>query len=145
MYQHFDVNGSSIHTNRLAKYQACSFERGAENNNATWFTYDKLGISFSSFVSGNSVYVLYQDHQDNFNKKDGSTMYSTITTRAKSCTVLARLDDDGPEQKIVMVPGKTKRTLHNLWLFDGKELWFGMYSLKDYSLEHNTLDSVFAE
>lgn len=145
VYQHFDVNGSSIHTNRLAKYQACSFERGAENNNATWFTYDKLGISFSSFVSGNSVYVLYQDHQDNFNKKDGSTMYSTITTRAKSCTVLARLDDDGPEQKIVMVPGKTKRTLHNLWLFDGKELWFGMYSLKDYSLEHNTLDSVFAE
>lgn len=145
VYQHFDADGGSMHAKRLAKYQACQFEKGAVNFNAEWYTYDKLGISFSSFVSGNSVYVLYQDHQDNFNKKDGSTMYSTITTRAKSCTVLARLDDDGPEMKMVMVPGKTKRTLHNLWLFDGKELWFGMYSLKDYSLEHCTLSSVFAE
>ena len=72
-------------------------------------------------------------------------MYSTITTRAKSCTVLARLDDDGAELNMVMTPGKAKRTLHNLWLFDGKELWFGMFSLKDYSLEHSTLNGMFTE
>ena len=70
-------------------------------------------------------------------------MYSTITTRAKSCTVLARLDDNGPEMQMVMEPGKAKRTLHNLWLFDGKEIWFGMYSLKDYSLERCTLNNIF--
>lgn len=145
VYQHFNTNGESLRAKKLAKYQACQFEKGAGNNDATWYTYDKLGISFSSFVSGNSVYVLYQDHQDNFNKKDGSTMYSTITTRAKSCTVLARLDDDGAEMKMVMTAGKAKRTLHNLWLFDGKEIWYGMYNLKDYTLEHSELNSVFTE
>ncbi|MBO4655708.1 MAG: hypothetical protein J5644_09190 [Bacteroidales bacterium] len=144
IYQHFDADGGSMHAKRLAKYQACTFEKGAGSHDATWFTYDKLGISFSSFVSGNSVYVMYQDHQDNYSKKDGSTMYSTITTRAKSCTVLARLDDDGAEMKMVMVPGKTKRTFHNLWLFDGKEIWFGMYCLKDYSLEHSALNDIFS-
>ena len=44
-----------------------------------------------------------------------------------------------------MVPGKVKRVLHNLWLFDGNNVYFGEASLKDYSLEYLSLDSMFQE
>ena len=144
VYQHFDANGEMLHNRRMPKWQSFQFEKQAIPLAPDWFTYDKLGISFSSFVDNGKVYVLYQDTQENFNQKDGKSSYTNLT-HGKSCTVLARMDDDGPEQKILMMPGKSKKVLHYLWLFDGKELYYGMCNMKEYSLEHSTLESVFAE
>ena len=144
IYQHFNHDGEMTHTHLIAKNQARQFERGASHISPTWLTFDKLGLSFTSFVKGNSVYILYQDSQANVNKKD-KTPAQLGTGRGKTCTVMARLDNDGPERQLVMVPGKVKRVLHNLWLFDGNNVYFGEASLKDYSLEYLSLDSMFQE
>ena len=95
-------------------------------------------------MKGNAVYVLYQDSQANYNKHDKTPAQMTMG-RGNTCTVLARLDSDGPERDMVMLPGKAKRTLHNLWLFDGNKFYFGMASLKDYSIESRSLDELFQE
>ena len=144
VYEYFGNDGTMTHQQYLPKNQARQFEKGANDIAPTWFTYDKLGISFTSFVKGNAVYVLYQDSQANYNKRDKTPAQMTLG-RGSTCTVLARLDNDGPERDMVMIPGKAKRTLHNLWLFDGSNLYFGEESLKDYSLEYRTLDELFQE
>lgn len=144
VYQYFNKDGEMTHQQRVPKNQAKQFEQGANDIAPTWFTYDKLGISFTSFVKGNAVYVLYQDSQANYNKHDKTPAQMTMG-RGNTCTVLARLDSDGPERDMVMLPGKAKRTLHNLWLFDGNKFYFGMASLKDYSIESRSLDELFQE
>ena len=144
VYQYFNKEGEMTHQQRLPKNQAKQFERGANDIAPTWFTYDKLGISFTSFVKGNAVYVLYQDSQANYNKHDKTSAQMTLG-RGSTCTVLARLDNDGPERDMVMIPGKAKRTLHNLWLFDGNNFYFGMANLKDYSIEFRSLEDLFQE
>ena len=144
VYQYFNNDGEMTHQHCVPKNQVIQFEKGATDIDPTWFTYDKLGISFTSFVKGNSVYVLYQDSQSNYHKHDKSLAQLTLG-RGSTCTVLARLDNDGPEYDMVMLPGKTRRTLHNLWLFDGTKFYFGMANLKNYSIEYRLLDELFHE
>lgn len=132
VYQYFDKNGEMEQNRTIRKNQGKNFPyyAGYEGNNN--FTFSKIGISFSSFVHDGQVYILYLDSQENFNSSNKKR--AEPTKPGKSCFVLAKMDPDGADRQIIMIPGKSKRTIHELWGNDGNKIYFGTYG-KDFSIE----------
>jgi len=96
----------------------------------------RFGLSYSPFIKGSDVYLLYNDNIKNFNGKSKNWETLNIAHSKTACTVLAKISDIGNAQrKVVMLPNKDGRIFHKLWAFDGERAFFGIMSKKLYSLE----------
>ena len=132
VYQYFDANGEMEHNFTIRKNQGKNFPQYAGFDGCNTYTFPSIGISFSSFVHDGQVYILYFDTQENFNKSNKQR--AEPIKPAKNCIVLSKLEADGAFSQIIMLPGKTKKTIHELWNYDGSKIYFGMFG-KDFSIE----------
>ncbi len=135
VYQKFDKEGATVTAQMLPKEQffgSYSYIGGSDCH-ATQLR--GVGISFSTFVSGNDVYALYYDNAENINSINGGQR-ALIRSPKKNCVMMAKLEDDGPDKETVFLSGKSQLVLHHLWDFDGKNVYFGMYSKKKGTVEH---------
>lgn len=133
--QHFDENGTVMAEHILMKNQNIGsqwmlFERECNGMNALG-----IGLSFSSFVKGNDVYVLYTDSKSHIPTQPSPAAVNVVLGRAKNCLNISKLSETNIMTRPVMDYAQSKNTFNRLWLFDGRNAYFGMYNLKGYTLE----------
>lgn len=136
VYQHFDKDGIKLHSNLLKKQQRHGGKHPATDFGVNVYSLYSVGLSVCPMVAGNDVYILYNDNYDNFKQNNGQAEMNIVLKRNKTCQVLAKLEDDGPDRSLVMLPDKDKKVLHKVWFFDGKTVYYGMSGNKQYTIEH---------
>lgn len=135
VYQNFNKYGELQFSNVIKKSQKSGGKFTAGDNGVSTYKYHDIGLSFSTFVDGSDVYVLYNDTQNNYRENTGAATLNAELGRGKSCVIMAQLTADGPDRSLVLVPDKAKRILHKVWHFDGKTVYFSTFNKKELKLE----------
>jgi hypothetical protein len=95
----------------------------------------QLGLSYSAFLDGSTVYLLHNDHISRFiDKEDLFNSYDNQTTK-EGILVLTRIKKIGyVESKFIMQSTKDMY-YQNVWFSDPGKIVFGLVTKKTYNLE----------
>lgn len=102
-------------------------------------TFANLGITYSPIVQGSTIYLLYEDLAANYAEDATGWEPAAVEKADNNCVVLTRMDYSA-DKKVVMMPGKSPQTFHDIWCIDGQDIYFGMSGKKDYSIQKFKLD-----
>lgn len=95
----------------------------------------QLGLSYSAFLDGSTVYFLYNDHSTRLIDKEDLLLSYDTETRKEGILVMTRIKKIGYiESKLIMIPEKDSY-YQNIWYSDSAKIVFGLVTKKSYNLE----------
>lgn len=104
--------------------------------------YADLGLSYSAFLNGTTVYLLYNEHISRFDTKWSSDRISfNSDLKKEACLSLVRINKIGDMDQIMIMPPVKDVYYHKLWYSDGWNLIFGLSTKKTYDLEQVQISS----
>lgn len=96
----------------------------------------QLGISYTAFLDGSTVYLIYNDHITRFIDKEDLLFSYDTEERKEGIVVMAKIKKIGYlESKLIMLSPKDGY-YQNTWFADASKIVFGMVTKKTYNLEH---------
>ena len=104
--------------------------------------FQDLGLSYSAFLNGTTVYLMYNEHISRFNKEDVSQLITFNSNYKKeACLALVKINKIGDISKIMLMPPLKDMYYNMLWYSDGWNLIFGLNTKKTYNLEKIQIQS----
>jgi hypothetical protein len=104
--------------------------------------YSQLGLSYSAFLNGTTVYLIYNEHISRFDKKGFSQFVSFNSDfKKEACLTLLKINKIGDVGGILILAPTKDLYYNKLWYSDGWNLVFGLSSKKMYSLEQLQIQS----
>lgn len=95
----------------------------------------QLGISYSAFLDGSTVYLIYNDHITRFIDKEDVLFSYDTEEREDGILVMAKIKKIGYlESKLIMLSPKDTY-YQNVWFADLSKIVFGLVTKKTYNLE----------
>lgn len=104
--------------------------------------FQDLGLSYSAFLNGTTVYLMYNEHISRFNKEDVSQLITFNSNYKKeACLALVKINKIGDISKIMLMPPIKDIYYNKLWFSDGWNMIFGLSTKKTYDLEKIQIQS----
>lgn len=141
--RHLTANSGSLLSLREEGERIGSSVLGEKTSAPKIPTLTNLGLSYSPIVKGNNVYILFEDNAANYAENATGWDESSVEKPDENCVVLTRMDYS-TDRKVVMLPGKSAQTFHDIWCIDGDNIYFGMSGKKDYSIQKFKLDGKWS-
>lgn len=104
--------------------------------------YSHLGLSYSAFLNGTTVYLMYNDHITRFSKSGLSQFVSFNSDYKKeACLTLVKINKIGDMGGVLIMSPMKDLYYNKLWYSDGWNIIFGLNSKKTYGLEKVQIQS----
>lgn len=98
--------------------------------------YSQLGLSYSAFLNGSTVYLMYNDHVTRFNKEGISQFVSFDSNYKKeACLTLVKINKIGDMGGVLIMSPMKDFYYNKMWYSDGWNIIFGLNTKKTYNLE----------
>ena len=113
LYNLFSADGNAEEFKMIKKAQYYS-------STTIYDDYNKAFISFNAFQKGNDIYFVFNDNLENYTGKQDKVYKMNWK---KTCTVLVKMNENGEEERNILLNSKTQKKIFQTLLFvNGNDL-----------------------